>query len=63
MHRDLLEIGARHPFDVQVVDIDADAELVACYGHKVPVLVGDGEEICHYFLDEQQLAEFLSRAS
>jgi len=25
------------------------------------VLVGGDEEICHYFLDEPQLAEYLSR--
>jgi len=43
------------------VDIDSDPELVARYGHKVPVLVGGDEEICHYFLDEPQLAEYLSR--
>ena len=62
MHRDLVEIGARHPFSVELVDIDADADLVLRYGHKVPVLVGADEEICHYFLDEQQLVDFLSRA-
>jgi thiol-disulfide isomerase/thioredoxin len=62
MHRELLKIAERHPFDVEVVDIDADTALVALYGHKVPVLVGGDEEICHYFLDEQQLVEFLSRA-
>lgn len=62
MHRQLLEAGARRAFSVELVDIDTDAELVALYGHKVPVLVGGGEEICHYFLDEHQLDEFLSRA-
>ena len=62
MHRDLLEIGARHPFSVELVDIDTHADLVARYGHKVPVLVGADEEICHYFLDEHQLADYLSRA-
>ncbi len=62
MHRDLLEAGAGRGFGVELVDIDADAALVARYGHKVPVLVGGDEEICHYFLDKDQLAEFLSRA-
>jgi hypothetical protein len=27
----------------------------------VPVLVGGDEEICHYFLDEPQLAEYFAR--
>ena len=62
MHRELLPLASRHAFSVETVDIDADTQLVARYGHKVPVLVGDDEEICHYFLDEQQLSEYLSRA-
>lgn len=61
MHRELLAFGQRRAFGIDVVDIDADAALVARYGHKVPVLVGENEEICHYFLDEQALAEYLSR--
>jgi len=61
MHRELLDAGARHAFSVELVDIETDAELVTRYGHKVPVLVGGGEEICHYFLDEHELDEFLSR--
>lgn len=63
MHRQLLEAGARAGFGVDLVDIDADEALAARYGHKVPVLVGAGEEICHYFLDEEQLNAFLSRVS
>jgi len=63
MHRQLLDIGARAGFGVNAVDIDADEALVARYGHKVPVLVGAGEEICHYFLDEEQLNAFLNRKS
>lgn len=62
MHRALMAAGDRRDFRVEVVDIDADPRLVARYGHKVPVLVGGGEEICHYFLDQEQLAEYLTRA-
>ena len=61
MHRDLLALGSRLPLSVKLVDIDCDADLVARYGHKVPVLVGGGEEICHYFLDEPQLSEYFRR--
>ena len=71
MHRELLEAGAggasgARPdvrFEVELVDIDAHPSLAARYGHKVPVLVGAGEEICHYFLDQQQLDAFLSRTT
>jgi hypothetical protein len=62
MHRELLAFASPLPFTVALVDIDGDADLVARYDHKVPVLVGGGEEICHYFLDEPQLAEYLSRS-
>ena len=59
MHRELLERGS---FTVALVDIDGDEALVARYGHKVPVLVGGDEEICHYYFDEPQLAEYLARS-
>ncbi len=61
MHRELMDLEARLSLTVELVDIDSDPVLAARYGHKVPVLVGGGEEICHYFLDEPQLAEYLSR--
>jgi len=62
MRRDLTALEGRLAFTVKSVDIDGDPDLVARYGHKVPVLVGGGEEICHYFLDEPQLREHLSRS-
>jgi glutaredoxin len=61
MHRDLLALAPRLPIRVDLVDIDSDADLAARYGHKVPVLVAGDEEICHYFLDEPQLDEYLNR--
>ena len=42
------------------VDVDADAQLEARYGERVPVLSDpDGCEICHYFLDYAALARAL----
>ena len=61
MHRDLVALGDRLAFTVETVDIDGDPDLEARYGHKVPVLVGGDEEICHYFLDQPQLEEYLGR--
>jgi len=50
----------RHGLAVETVDIDADPALEARYGELVPVLCGDsGEEICHYFFDEQAFADYL----
>ena len=61
MHRELLKLESPLPFTVELVDIEGDADLVARYSHKVPVLVGGDEEICHYFLDRPQLAGYFSR--
>jgi hypothetical protein len=44
------------------VDVDADPELAQRYGPRVPVLAAGDTEICHYFLDEQRLLEFLRTA-
>jgi thioredoxin reductase (NADPH) len=62
MHQELLAFAAPVAVRVVLVDIDSDADLVARYGHKVPVLVGGDEEICHFYLDEPQLDAYLSRA-
>ena len=61
MHRELMALAARLLLSVERVDIDSDPKLVARYGHRDPVLEGGDEESSHYFLDEPQLAEYLSR--
>lgn len=42
-------------FTYTAIDIDRDPALAGRYGTRVPVLVGDGREICYYFLEEEQL--------
>lgn len=49
---------------IDVVDVDADPELVARYDELVPVLIAqknghDPVQLCHYFLDEAKLRAFL----
>ncbi len=51
---------------VDVVDVDADPDLVERYDELVPVLVGhrEGEppeQLCHYFLNENTVSAFLAR--
>lgn len=51
-------------FTIDVIDVDADPELVARYDELVPVLLAsrDGAppvELCHYFLDEAALRAFI----
>ena len=43
------------PFELEVVDIDLHPVLEEKWGDKVPVLMDDEAEICHYFLDEAAL--------
>jgi len=48
-------------FEIEVVDVDADAGLEAKYDELVPVLVdGEARELCHYFLDAAKVREYLS---
>lgn len=53
-----------HDFSVEVIDVDADAALVALYDELVPVLVGQksgqpAQQLCHYFLDVGRVQQFL----
>ena len=52
---------------VEVIDIDAQGneDLLARYDELVPVLIGrrDGQaeqQLCHYFLNENNVRDFLS---
>ena len=45
----------RHSLDLECVDIDRDPDLRHLHGARVPVLALDGEELCHWFLDEEAL--------
>lgn len=50
--------------DIEMVDVDADAGLVARYDELVPVLMAqqrDGQwlQLCYYFLDESRLQAFI----
>lgn len=62
MQRELAAIAASAAdFSVDLVDIDREEWTRTAYGHKVPVLAGTGgEEICHFFLDQQALDAYFS---
>jgi thiol-disulfide isomerase/thioredoxin len=49
------------PFEVEVIDVDADPALVARFDELVPVLFGrlDEPELCHYFLDAAAVRRYL----
>ncbi|RAS38234.1 glutaredoxin family protein [Paraburkholderia bryophila] len=52
----LAEFGAQ----VDVVDVDSDPVLEARYNERVPVLLCDGVELCHYHLDVTRVREALA---
>lgn len=49
--------GAR----LDVIDVDSDPTLRERYDERVPVLVCDGVELCHYHLDESRVRDVLGR--
>lgn len=48
-------LAAEFGVTVEVVDVDADPDLESQWGELVPVLLRDGEELCHYFLDPERV--------
>ncbi len=57
----LRQLQGRFQFEISVVDVDPDAALEARYGERVPVLVAEGSELCHYFLEQAVVTDFLSK--
>ena len=66
---DMLEalqaLSSEFPFTVELIDVDADEKLIAQFDELVPVLFGqkgnsESRQLCHYFLDEARIREFLS---
>ena len=60
----LNKLRAEFDFAVDVIDVDADSALVALYDELVPVLIGirqhqDPVQLCHYFLDEKAVKNYL----
>jgi predicted thioredoxin/glutaredoxin len=48
-------------YTVEVLDVDADPAARVRYGHKVPVLLFDGELVCHGRLDPQEVHKALAQ--
>lgn len=44
---------------VSVLDVDGDPELVRKYGHRVPVLLADGDFVCDYRLDRDRVRQIV----
>jgi thioredoxin reductase (NADPH) len=48
-------------FTVDVVDVDTDPQALARYDELVPVLAAGDTELCHYFLENAKVREYLTR--
>lgn len=57
------ELTAAEAAQVQVVDIDQDPALARKYGHRIPVLLADGEFVCDYRLDRERVRHIVPRQS
>jgi len=61
---DLLEVllpKVRGRLEVEVVNIDDDADTRREYGSRIPVLEYAGQVVCQYTLDEDAIREILDR--
>ncbi len=57
---ELEQLCAGRDVEIEVVDVDSDPEYIRRYALKIPVLVGNDGEICHYTLDREALEEYLA---
>jgi thioredoxin reductase (NADPH) len=57
----LENLQSRVDFAFHVIDIDAQTQWEPEFGDKVPVLLYEDRELCHYFLDEPVVTAFLSQ--
>ncbi|MFT5111478.1 MAG: hypothetical protein ACI8P9_000798 [Parasphingorhabdus sp.] len=51
----LQALQKEHAFELELRDVDGDAQWFQLYNELVPLLEYDGEELCRYFLDQQKL--------
>ena len=57
----LEHMRAAYSFTVEVVDVDSDPRLTACFGAEVPVLVHGERELCRHRMDAPRVGAYLTR--
>jgi hypothetical protein len=60
MRAELERLPAARGYQLDVVDVDAEAATRARYGHKIPVLLFAGELVCHGRLDPEEVRKALA---
>lgn len=58
---DLNVLQEKFIFNTKLVDVDSEVSLIEKYGEFVPVLIGENEEICHFYLDIEALDAYFSK--
>lgn len=61
MESALIPLAVEFGVKVEVLDVDAAPELEALYNELVPVLLHEGTELCHYFLDDAKVRDYLGK--
>jgi hypothetical protein len=51
------ELSPAEAAQVSVIDVDGDPELARKYGHRVPVLLADGDFVCDYRLNRERVRQ------
>ncbi|HMK87513.1 MAG TPA: glutaredoxin family protein [Steroidobacteraceae bacterium] len=60
MLSELAALPAASGVPIDVIDVDTDRALRERFGHKIPVLVLDGELVCHGSLDVEEVLKALA---
>jgi hypothetical protein len=63
MREALAPLAVENGVTVELIDVDADPRLEACWGDKVPVLLAGSRELCHYRLDRAVVAAALANGT
>lgn len=56
----LLALAAQAGTELAEVDIDSDERLLRSHLERIPVILVDGREICHFFVDSEAVRAALS---
>ena len=60
MLAELAALPASSGIAVDVIDVDGEPGAKSRYGHKIPVLLLDGELVCHGHLDPEEVHKALA---
>jgi predicted thioredoxin/glutaredoxin len=53
-------VSAARGYPIDIIDVDANPADRVRYGHKIPVLLFDGELVCHGRLDREEVLKALA---